>query len=269
MDESTLRAALDAMDIGIALAAPDGRIEYANAAYAEYVSHPRSSIEGASIFGAGCPCPALVSHEAEWATSEGIAVTGDSPQGMSIDVVARPISPGARLRLVVVRRGFVRSAQRHGLSDEIVEDLQSFLAELTGHPAEPDALIAPISLLMLGIRDLDELRERLGDEMIERIHREVAQALVLQKRKADIISRFGEGQFLVLAPETPRHGAAMLAERIRARVESIDFESDGRSIPISLVTWAAEYRPDLDGPIREAVERGSEAVSGRAIEPIV
>lgn len=269
VDETTLRDTLDAMDVGIALAAPDGQIEYANAAYAEHVAHPLPSIEGTSVFGTGCPCPALMSLESEWATTEGIAVSGLDPQGVPVDVVARPVSPGARLRLLVVRRGIVRSNPPRGLSQEVVRDLQSFLTELTGHPADPEVLAAPISILMLGIRDMEELRERLGEDMSEVVHREVAQALVLQKRKPDIISRYGEGQFLVLAPDTPRHGAAMLADRIRQRVESIDFEKDGEPIAISLVTWAAEYRPQLDGPIRDVVQRGSEAVAGRPIEPLV
>lgn len=269
-DESIFRATLDAVDVGVALVGPDGRIEYANPAYGEFVANPESALEGTSIFGVGCPCAALEDHALDWDESDLLVVTGRSPQGTVVDVVVCPVTPGFPTRLVVVRRGLVRAFPSKRLPAEVVRDLQDFLAELTGHAADPDSIAAaPLSILMLGVEDLPALRTRLGDDGVEEILRQVAQALVLQKRKADIISRYGDSQFLVLAPDTPRQGAAMLANRIRERVEALRFESDDESIPISLVTYAAEYRPSLDGSIREAVTRACEAVSSRrASEPI-
>lgn len=268
-DESILRAALDAVDIGMALVGPGGRIEYANAAFGEYVANPDGVVEGTSIFGVGCPCGALQPYEAGWAESEAIDATGESPQGPTVDVAVRLVRPDSDVRLVVVRRGLVRTIHRRRLPPEVVLDLQDFLEELTGHSADPGAIAAaPLSILMLGIENLDGLRDHRGDEVVEEILREVAQALVLQKRKADIIGRYGNGQFLVMAPDTPRHGAEMLAERIRRRVESLQFESNGEPVLISLITWAAEYEPQFDGPIRQAVERASRAVAGHASEPI-
>lgn len=268
-DENILRAALDAVDVGMALVGADGRIEYANAAFGEFVAHPATAVEGASVFGTGCPCEALKQHEPEWAERESILVSGECPQGSTVDVMVRPVTAGSDMRLVVVRRGLIRAFPHRRLPDEVIEDLQAFLTELTGHSTDPAALAAaPLSILMLGVDDVDGLRESYGDPVVEEVLRQVAQALVLQKRKADIISRYGDGQFLVLAPDTPRYGAAMLAERIRQRVESLEFEANGRPVPISLVTWAAEYRSQLDGSIREAVERASESVAGRTPETI-
>ena len=269
-DENTLRAALDAVDLGMALVDANGRIEYANSAFGEYLAHPATVVEGSSIFDEGSPCVSLRAHEAEWGESHSFSVSGESPQGASVDVVVRPVMPGSDLRLVVVRRALVRAFPHRRLPDDVVTDLRQFLAELTGHPADPAVIsAAPLSILMLGVEDVDALRERYGEPVVEEVLRQVAQALVLQKRKADIISRYGDGQFLVLAPDTPRHGAAMLAERIRMRVEALEFESADEALPISLVTWAAEYRPQLDGSIRDAVDRASQAVAGHASEPIV
>lgn len=268
-DEKTLCAALDIVDVGMALVGSDRKIQYANAAFAEFVATVPTELEGASIFGSGCPCVALRAHEARWDDEEQVSVSGESPQGTMVEVVVRPVAPASDIRVVVVRRGLVRFPSGQRLAPEVVSELQEFLTRLTGHAVDPATLsAAPLSILMLGVEDLEGLRDRFGEATVEEVLRQVAQALVLQKRKADIISRYGDGQFLVIASDMPRYGAAMLADRIRDRVESLAFEVDGEPVPISLVSHTAEYRPQLDGPIEEAIEKASRATAGRASEAV-
>lgn len=268
-DDKILCAALDAVDVGMALVGPDRRIQYANAAFADFVTAGTSPLEGDSIFGESCPCDALLEHESRWDEANQVTVSGTSPQGTSVDVVVRPVFPGSDVRLVVVRRGLVRAMTGRRLPAPVVEELQTFLTELTGHAADPAALsAAPLSILMLGVEGLDDLRARFGEHPVEEILRQVAQSLVLQKRKADIISRYDEGQFLVIAPDTPRYGAAMLADRIRRRVENLGLEVGEEPLDIRLLVYTAEYRPQLDGSIREAVEKASRTIAGKAPETI-
>lgn len=268
-DHSTLCAALDVVDVGMALVGPDQRVQYANAAYAEFVAAAPDGIEGESIFAGACPCEALHDQRGRWDDADLITVSGQSPSGSVVDVVVRPVAPGSETRLVVVRRGLVRAMAGRRLPPSVVQELQEFLTEVTGHAADPSSLsAAPLSILMIGIEGLDDLREKLGAEGVEDLLRQVAQSLVLQKRKADIISRYGDGQFLVIAPDTARYGAAMLAERIRGRVEGIDIETDGEPLPVRLATYTAEYRPQLDGSIRDAVRRASDAVAGQSAEAL-
>ena len=267
-DERTLLAALDVVDVALALVGSDKRIQYANAAYGEFVTHTPAAIEGTSIFGLGCPCDGLAGLEDEWDRRDFLSVTGESPEGSIVDVVVRPLGQDSDVRLVLVRRGMVRALASRQLPPDVVRHLQEFLVELTGHGGDPTMLsAAPLSILLLGIENLEGLRAEHGDETVEAVLRQVAQALVLQKRKADIIGRYRDGQFLVIAPDTPRHGAVMLADRIRRRVESLEFETHGHPVPISIATYAAEYRPQLDGTIREAVERGVATISAPAAEP--
>lgn len=262
-DERTLRAALDVVDLGIALVDADGGIDYANAAFAEFAGDSAESIVGASVFGGGAPCDALVGRRAEWAGADFLSVSGTSADGSPVEVVVRPVDADARTHLVVVRRGLVRTSSRGRLSPPAAAaELADYLAELTGHDIDQDAVaVAPVSILLLGVEGLDGLRRRHGQAAVEETLRQVAQALVLQKRKPDIVSRFGDEQFLVVAPGTPRAGAVMLAERIRERVASLAFEIDGEPVPVSVATHAMEYRPRVDGSIRDAVERASSALS--------
>lgn len=268
-DETTLCAALDVVDVGMALVGPDRRVQYSNAAYAEFVGTTPDDLVGESVFGVACPCEALQEHRERWEEAELMTVSGASPDGAVVDVVVRPVTPGSDVRLVVVRRGLVRAMTARRLPTPVVQEVQEFLTELTGHAADPSSLsAAPLSILMLGVEGIDDLRASIGDEAVEDVLREVAQSLVLQKRKADIISRYEDGQFLVIAPDTPRYGAAMLAERIRSRVESLAIEAEGEPVPVRLNTYTAEYRPQLDGSIRDAVRRASDSVAGRSAEPV-
>jgi diguanylate cyclase (GGDEF)-like protein len=264
-DQRTLCAALDAVDLGMALVGPDHRIEYCNTAYGEYLGLAPEAVAGSSIFAAGCPCEALAGYVDEWDRSEMIAVSGEAPIGGVVEVIVRLVNPGVDTRLVVVRKGMVRTISARRLSPDVVGDVARFVNELTGHPVDEGALgAAPLSILLLALADVGSLRERYGEEASEDALRQVAQALVLQKRKADITCRYGDGQFLVLAPDTPRYGAAILAERIRQSLTTLDLDVSDGPVPVALLAYTAEYRPNMDGSIREAIEKASSMLSQRA-----
>lgn len=264
-DRETLCAALDVVDVGLALVGPDRRIQFCNAAYGEFVGRPEEELQDLPVIGEGSPCDTFPKASEEWDGTEVVSMAGMSPLGEPVDVVTGPVVPGSDVRIVVIRRGLVRSVSGRLLAPEVAEEVRRFVAELTGHEAEPGSLgLGPLSILMLGLAGVDELGGRHGIEGVENVLRQVARSLVLQKRKADIISRYGEGQFLVLAPDTPRYGAIMLAERIQDSVAEIDIVVDGSPIDIELLAYAAEYRPKLDGTVGEAVEKASKALLERA-----
>jgi diguanylate cyclase (GGDEF)-like protein len=264
-DQRTLCAALDAVDLGMALVGPDHRVEYCNAAYGEYLGLAPDAVAGHSVFGAGCPCEALAAYEDEWDRSEMIAVSGEAPMGGVVEVIVRLVAPGSDTRLLVVRKGMVRTITARRLTPDVIEDVARFVTALTGHPVDQASLaVAPLSILLLALADLSSLRERYGEEVAEDALRQVAQALVLQKRKADITCRYSDGQFLVLAPDTPRYGASILAERIRHSLSTLDLEVVDGPVPVTLLAYTAEYRPSMDGSIREAVEKASSMLSQRS-----
>lgn len=256
-----LHAALDALDLGVALVGPEGRIRFCNIAYADLVDAPAEFLVGASVFGAGSPCHALAEREAEWAEAETLSLSGESPDGVAVDVVIRPLESGSDIRLVLVRRGLVRARAPRWLPVEVVADVQEFLRELTGHPADDPALWrAPLSILVVAIDGLDRLRRARGEPAVEEVLRQVAQVLVLEKRKSDAVSRYGDGQFLVFAPDTAGSKGALLAERFRRGVEALEIRIDDGPDRACLLISTAEYRPHLDGPIRDTVAQVSAAL---------
>lgn len=262
-DAKTLSAVLDAVDVGMALVGSDRRIRWSNAAYADFLGCLPKDLEGASVFASGCPCDGFRSREPEWDRVSTMTATGKTPDGTAVEVVVRPVTAESRLRLVVVRRGFVRYPSGRRLPPEVVEEMSLYLTELTGHAPDAGSIgVSPVSILMFEVNDLESLRTRVGDDGIEGVLRQVARALVLQKRKVDIVCRYRDTQFLVIAPETPRHGASILVQRIAAGVAALGVEVDGRPLEISLRTFSAEYRPAFDGPLRDAVVKASRTISG-------
>lgn len=241
VDADLLRAALDALDLGIALVGPDGRIRHCNTAYADLLAAPPELLLGSSFCGAGSPCEALAEEIAGRDAAEAIALSGEAHDGTAVDVTVRPLTADSSMRLVLVRRGYARALRGRFLPADVVADVQTFLESLTGHRPDEAALApAPLSIVVLAIEDVAE-------ETVRR----VAQVLVLEKRKSDIVAHSGEGRFLVLAPNTPGTRAALLAERFIRGVAALEIRLHGSS---------SEYRPHLDGTIAEAVERTASLV---------
>jgi GGDEF domain-containing protein len=270
VESALLSAALDALDIGIALVGADGRIRHCNVAYADLLAAPPELLFGSSLFGAGSPCEALTGLAAEWDASKTFTVSGESFDGTAVDIAIRPVDAGASTSLILVRRGFARAAQRRGLPAEVVADIRAFLGGLTGHVPE-DAVLAraPLSILVLGIDGLVAARRDGGEAESAEAVRQVAQVLVLEKRKSDIVSHYGDSRFLVLAPDTPGPRAALLAERFRNRVDALEMALGDPQLRVRLLVSSAEYRPQLDGSIADAVERAASVLVAHGLPPVL
>jgi diguanylate cyclase (GGDEF)-like protein len=55
--------------------------------------------------------------------------------------------------------------------------------------------------------------------------------------------RYGGEEFAVLLPNTRTNGAALIAEKIRARVENAEFTSEGKKLPVTISIGVAACIP--------------------------
>jgi diguanylate cyclase (GGDEF)-like protein len=87
---------------------------------------------------------------------------------------------------------------------------------------------APLSLVILDIDYFKQFNDRYGhpagDECLKRVASFLGQAV---QRPADIVARYGGEEFAVVLPGTHADGAAGLAERLRAGVESLGVPNEG------------------------------------------
>lgn len=90
-----------------------------------------------------------------------------------------------------------------------------------------------------------------GDELLREIGRVIGALL----RQADMVARFGDGEFIIFLPHTDPLGALDVAERIREQVQALNLVSNGAQVNSTVSIGVAPMRaelPSLDWMIHEA-----------------
>ncbi len=73
----------------------------------------------------------------------------------------------------------------------------------------------PLSLLMVDIDNFKLVNDRFGHTAGDEALKALAAIIDRSIRTIDIVARFGGEEFVVILPETPIEGAAVVAERVR------------------------------------------------------
>ena len=127
------------------------------------------------------------------------------------------------------------------------------------------------SLVLLGVDELEQMRNRMGDEAAERRRQEVGGVLRRELRLPDFIMPYGTGEFAIVLPETDQAGARQSILRIRERLAAVQSQGDPRSeqrhFSAGIVTYphpAAAETDDLFALVEAALMRGK-AQSGERI----
>ncbi len=104
----------------------------------------------------------------------------------------------------------------------------------------------PLSLLMVDVDNFKAYNDANGhlggDECLKRI----ARAVSSEMRANDLTARYGGEEFAVILPNQSLKGAAIVAERIRCRVEALQLPSTGptRHVTVSIGAATAIAGPD-------------------------
>ena len=81
----------------------------------------------------------------------------------------------------------------------------------------------PLSLVLIGLKGFDKIKDKLGNEAASYIMIKMANHLLSQTRTSDVLARSIQDTFLVILPHTSREGALREAERIRSSMHNMDF----------------------------------------------
>lgn len=101
------------------------------------------------------------------------------------------------------------------------------------------------ALIMFDVDHLRKINDGHGNDVGDDVLTAVSMLVKANVRKADILSRFGGEEFMIIAPETNIEGAKMLAEKIRNIVEKHSFDVV-RNITISVGIAAYKANDTLD-----------------------
>ncbi|MDH5560413.1 MAG: diguanylate cyclase [Deltaproteobacteria bacterium] len=103
-----------------------------------------------------------------------------------------------------------------------------------------------LSLIFFDLDDFKKINDSfghlIGDEVLKNVSRIITQTI----RASDIACRYGGEELLVILPQTGRYPALILAERIREKVENMDFYYENHQIKITISGGLATYPVDSD-----------------------
>ena len=87
-----------------------------------------------------------------------------------------------------------------------------------------------LSVLLLDLDYFKRVNDEYGHQAGDQILIEFSALIIGQLRDSDILSRYGGEEFVIIAPNTGPAKAALLAERLRARIEAQEFLKDHEGI---------------------------------------
>jgi len=107
--------------------------------------------------------------------------------------------------------------------------------------------VRPLSIVALGVDKFGEINARVGvlagDRLLEGLA-DLIRGLLRQNRGYDVATRLDGRRLILVLGDTPPHGAACAAERIRQTLQAAKIESQGESIPVSVSCGVTDARPE-------------------------
>ena len=109
-----------------------------------------------------------------------------------------------------------------------------FLEQLQSEVSNSFAYERDLCLLLFDIDHFKKVNDKYGHQAGDFILAELCKVVQKTVRERDIFARYGGEEFVMILPDTELEPAYQLAERIRAAVESHQFEFGEDSIPITV-----------------------------------
>lgn len=118
---------------------------------------------------------------------------------------------------------------------------------------------APVSCLLVGVDQLEMVRERGGADAGDALIKAVAERLKATVREADLVARHGRDEFLVLCPFTTAEEGLELAQRLRQAVADAPVPLPSGALVPGISVGIAGCRPDAVRAI-EVIQTAAEAL---------
>jgi diguanylate cyclase (GGDEF)-like protein/PAS domain S-box-containing protein len=119
----------------------------------------------------------------------------------------------------------------------------------------------PLAILMFDIDRFKQVNDTFGHAVGDKVLVQIAETLASQLRTADVLSRYGGDEFIIMLPQTSAQQALPLAERIRTSVEELSIEVENIPLSITLSIGIAEIQRELtDENIEYIAKRADKAL---------
>lgn len=133
-------------------------------------------------------------------------------------------------------------------TDELTRayNMRAFNAIARRECALADRYNRTFSLLMVDSDNLKKVNDAHGHEAGDRLIKLVVQCVRDDLRTTDVVARYGGDEFMCLLPEAGSEAAAMVAERVRARIAATALNAGPGAVPTTVSIGVATYPTDGD-----------------------
>ncbi len=121
-----------------------------------------------------------------------------------------------------------------------------------------------LSLVLFDLDDFKHVNDTYGHPAGDRVLVEAARVLRGGLREVDVAARYGGEEFALVLPDTPREGAYIVGERIRAALEARS-EFGPAKLGVTVSGGVASFPVDASGP-DELIQRTDEALYRAKVE---
>jgi diguanylate cyclase (GGDEF)-like protein len=262
----TLRAALNEIDIGIILLDKELRPQFVNRAFMQ-MWHLTDDIAVAKLDFEGLmqlvvskqsrPMPAIKFNEFIKKRTMLIRAGVEDPRDLRVDdgkvirVKCKPLPDGGRMLVYTDVTDLVQQADKlkelatvDGMTGLFNRRHFFSLAEMEWSRYQRHW--RPLSVLMIDIDEFKSINDRFGHDVGDHVIVQIADLCRQEKRKSDVVARFGGEEFLLLLPETGLDEAQRTAERLRRLVETRDLSFASRAVNATISIGVAEANPYME-----------------------
>ena len=123
----------------------------------------------------------------------------------------------------------------------------------------------PLTAIMVDVDFFKEFNDRYSYAIGDLVLQEVARRIRHTVREIDVAARFGGEEFVLLIVENSRSSALLVAERLRASISEVPFDSEAGPLAVTVslgLASLAPHMPDLDQLLAAAGEALHAAKAG-------
>ncbi len=188
---------------------------------------------------------------------EGLAAGAD-------DYLSKPVDHGeflARLhagqRVLELEAGLKQRAQTDSLSGLPTKRMLNELLAREWSRAERNG--KPLSCVMIDIDFFKHINDTLGHQIGDELLTVVADCLVENSRESDVVCRYGGDEFCAVLPETDEQQAQAWAERVRAKLATLE-STRLRDVMRITASFGVAEKKSLDMTAESLVDRADQAL---------
>lgn len=109
-----------------------------------------------------------------------------------------------------------------------------------------------LNLIMFDIDNFKNINDSYGHDIGDKVIISLAKEVLRCTRKSDISARWGGEEFLILLPDTNKEGSKIIAEKIRANIETLQVEKIHFTVSVGVSYFDYNRDKNIDDAIKRA-----------------